>query len=120
MVKLPEDGGTEAGNADHKHPQDKWGSKPVVYLTPIKKYFERSRSEGDERDSNAVHLQLAVHANCFTFLGKGWWIVDEATGEKKRNQSNRDIDEEHPAPVVIVGNPAAEDGADRGCGHDGD
>ncbi len=46
--------------------------------------------------------------------------MDEAVGEEEGEQADGDVDEEDPAPVVVVGDPAAEDGADGGCGDDGD
>ena len=46
--------------------------------------------------------------------------MDEAVGEEEGEQADGDVDEEDPAPVVVVGDPAAEDGADGGRGDDGD
>ena len=46
--------------------------------------------------------------------------MDEAVGEEEGEDADGDVDEEDPAPVVVVGDPAAEDGADGGCGDDGD
>ncbi len=46
--------------------------------------------------------------------------MDEAVGEEEREQADGDVDEEDPAPVVVVGDPAAEHGADGGRGDDGD
>ena len=46
--------------------------------------------------------------------------MDEAVGEIEREDADGNVDEEDPAPVVVVGDPAAEDGADGGRGDDGD
>ena len=46
--------------------------------------------------------------------------MDEAVGEEEGEQADGDVDEEDPAPVVVVGDPAAEDGADGRRGDDGD
>ena len=46
-------------------------------------------------------------------------IFDHAVGEKERQQAERKVDEEDPVPVVVVGDPAAERGADGRSDDDG-
>ncbi len=46
--------------------------------------------------------------------------MDEAIGEEQGEKADGDVDEEDPAPVVVVGDPAAEDRTDGGRGDDGD
>ena len=46
--------------------------------------------------------------------------MDEAAGEEEREDADGNVDEEDPAPVVVVGDPAAEDGADGRGSDDGD
>ncbi len=46
-------------------------------------------------------------------------IFDHLRGEEEREQTDGHIDEEDPAPVVVVGNPAAEGGTNGGCDHNG-
>ena len=41
-------------------------------------------------------------------------IVDERGGEKDREQADGNIDEEDPAPRIVVGDPAAQGGANDG------
>ena len=46
--------------------------------------------------------------------------MDEAAGEEEREQTDGNVDEEDPAPSVVIRDPAAEDRADGGRGDDGD
>ncbi len=47
------------------------------------------------------------------------WVFDHAVGEIEREQADGDVDEEDPVPVEVVGDPAAEGGADGGSDDDG-
>ena len=46
-------------------------------------------------------------------------VFDHAVGEIEREQADGDVDEEDPVPVEVVGDPAAEGGADGGRDDDG-
>ena len=120
LAKLPEDGGGETGNADDEAPGDERGAEPVVDLAAIEENFEGSGADADEGDADAVYVKLAADADGLAFGFKGWGIVDEAGGEEEGHDADGDVDEEDPAPVVVVGDPAAEHGADGGRGDDGD
>jgi hypothetical protein len=45
-------------------------------------------------------------------------VFDDARGEDEGEDGDGHVDEEDPAPVVVVGDPAAEGGADGGREHD--
>jgi hypothetical protein len=44
-------------------------------------------------------------------------IVDQARDQNERQNADRNIDEEDPAPGEVVGDPAAQRGADGGREH---
>ena len=48
------------------------------------------------------------------------WVFDEAIGKVERKQRDGNIDEEDPAPVEVIGNPAAQGRPDGGRYHDGE
>ena len=70
----------------------------------------------------STELQVFRFSACdgLALLGVGLGVVDEAIGEEEGEQADGDVDEEDPAPVVVVGDPSAEDGADGGSGDDSD
>ena len=47
-------------------------------------------------------------------------VFDEAIGEIEREDADRDVEEEDPAPGVVVDDPAADGGAEDGGRDDGD
>ena len=53
------------------------------------------------------------------FLREPRRIFHQAVRQEERQHADRQIDEEDPVPVVVVGDPAAERGADGGRHHDG-
>ena len=119
-VQLPPDGGAEADNRDGGHPADEGGAEPVVDLSAVEQDIQRSRAKTDERDADTVDVEPAIDANGPAFFLKSQWVMDKAVGEKQRQDTDGNVDEEDPTPVVIVGDPAAEDGPDGGRGDNGD
>ena len=112
VTQLPEDGRGEAADADDEHPDDERGAEPVVDLAAVEEDLECCGAEADEGDADAVDAELA--------FGVGVGVVNESVGEEDREDADGDVDEENPAPVVVVGDPAAEDRADGWSGDDGD
>ena len=68
----------------------------------------------------AVDGEFAVGADRCAFGCEGWGSCSELAGEIERDQADGDVDEEDPAPAVVIGDPAAEDWADGGSGDDHD
>src|SRR4029077_5703867 len=44
-------------------------------------------------------------------------VLDQTRGQQQRQDPDRNVDEENPAPGVVVGNPPAEGGSNRGPHH---
>ena len=126
LAQLPEDGGGEAADADDEHPDDEGRAEPVVDLAAVEEDLECSGAESDEGYADAVDAKFpgfsiaAGASNGLALLGVGLGIVDEAAGEEEGEDADGNVDEEDPTPVVVVGDPAAEDRADGGSGDDSD
>ena len=45
------------------------------------------------------------------------WVEDQQGSEEQGEYAHRDVDEEDPVPGVVVGDPAAQGGADDGRHH---
>ena len=70
-VELPEDGRSEAANADDEHPDDEGRAEPVVDLAAVEQNFEGCGAEADERDADAVDAELSVDADGLALFGVG-------------------------------------------------
>ena len=71
--------------------------EPVVLLAAVE--AELQRAERDREQREAEHVELAL-----VRLGLG----HEPRHHQHAQDADRQVDQEHPAPVVIVGQPAAE------------
>src|SRR5207247_9629644 len=63
-----------------------------------------------------IDMQLAVCSDGGSLRLKRRGISYEPAAQEKRQEADRNVDEEYPTPIVVVGDPAAEDRPDRrGC-----
>ena len=81
-------------------------AEPILELTAIEENLQRADretegAEAEEVEARAARLRLAH-------------ISDEANG---RQDADRHVDVEHPAPAVVVGQPAAEHRRQHGTEH---
>ena len=72
-----------------------------------------AEAEGEQAEADVINTESGAF-----LLPHVRWIADEHVGEQQRNDSDGNIDEENPAPVEIVGDPAAEGGTDGRSEHD--
>src|SRR5262249_36769560 len=73
-----------------------------------------AEAQADQSDSDVVDAEAGFHTLALHVRR----IADEKVRQNQRNDSDRDVDVENPAPGIIVGNPAAEPWTD--CGRDDD
>ncbi len=102
--------GEQAGDADdgqHAQPHDHLRIEPVLPLTFLQHDRQGTQADGEPCDAEPVCVHELVPVGLA--LGK--------TRVQQRNQSDadRDVHEEAPAPVYVLGEPAAEDGAKEGA-----
>ena len=114
MVPLPEDEGDEEDSAEDGDGGDGGIAEPVLFLTFVEEEFEASDAGGDEAQTEEVDGRFDAGAG----LDVGW-IFDHAVGEPEGEDADGDVDEEDPVPVEVVGDPAAEGGADGRRDDDG-
>ena len=91
------------------------GSKPVVPLPFIQHHLKSAQPEREQSQPNEIDPEGFI-----LFLLHVRGIGDQQIGQQQRNDSHRNIDEENPAPVEIVGNPSAQrrtDGRSQHHGH---
>ena len=91
-------------------------AEPVFLLTFVEGELQATYAEGDEAETHEIDLE--VLGLLFSQL-EVWRIFDHAVGKIERDEADGDVDKEDPMPVEVVGDPAAEGGADGGGDHDG-
>src|SRR5579883_360924 len=90
-------------------------AEPVLLLAFVEDEFKAADTAGDEAEPDGVDFARDV------FLRQQVRrILDHAVAEVEREQADRQVDEEYPVPVEVVGDPAAErrtDGRRADHGH---
>ena len=77
--------------------------EPIVLLTSIQHDLQSADAQNQARNSDVVDLYPGL-LDAFQISR----IFDHAHHEKERQQADWKIDEENPAPGIVVGNPPAE------------
>ena len=81
--------------------------EPILELAAIEQDLQGPNGDAERAKAKKIEaLALGVAG-----------LVDEHKDADERNDADRQIDVEHPAPVVIVGQPTAERGADDRADH---
>ncbi len=102
--------GDDGGDADHGV------AEPVLLLALVEGELEAADADGDEAEADEVDLEVLCGLLAGVEVGR---VLDHAVGEAEREEADGDVDEEDPVPVEVVGDPAAEGGADGGGDDDG-
>ena len=111
---LPEDEADHAGDKEEGEDADEAGGEPVVLFALVEHDLQAAHGDGEEAEAEIVHVAQAGEVG----FDPGR-IVDQAVDQDEGQNADRDVDEEDPAPGVVVGDPAAQGGADGGS-EDGD
>src|ERR1035438_6009489 len=82
---------------------DEARTEPIILLAFVENYLQTSDAEDDERQADVIDLD----PRAFKLL-KPRRIFDHSRGKKERKQSDGHVNEEDPAPVVVISDPTAE------------
>src|SRR5689334_2409782 len=104
--------GDKAEDAERGENADVVGREPVFTLSGVEQELQRADAKGEESD--APEIDLAVSALDVVR------IDDEAVHQEERQDADGKIEVEDPAPIVVVGDPSAERGAENGSEQDAD
>ena len=85
--------------------------EPIDFLAFVENDLQGADAEGDEAEADVIDADALLAVRSLLQVGR---IFDEPVGEIQRNNADGDVDVENPAPAEIVGDPAAEGGADGG------
>ena len=116
VVPLPEDEPDEENDGGDEGDADADVGEPVFLLALVEGVFEQAYADGDEAEAGEVDLEVLGGLFAGDEVGR---VFDDAVGEIEREQADGKVDEEDPVPVEVVGDPAAEGGADGGREDDG-
>src|ERR1700731_3141089 len=95
---LPDNNEDQGSRCDQRKHNDEAGFEPIVALTLVEDNLKRSQPQRYKTEADVVDFRFAK----FAALEVGR-ILDEPRGEQQRNDADRDIDEENPAPGKVVG-----------------
>ena len=85
----------------------KSGGEPVVLLALVEHDLHAAHGDGEKAQAQEVHVAQARAVGLDPRR-----IVDQAGDQNEGQDAHRNIDEEDPPPREVVGDPAAERGAD--------
>ena len=114
MAQLPPDEGGDAADKEEGEQADEARCKPIVLLAFIEHDLQAAHGEGEKAQAEVVDLPEA---------GAGGLdprrVLYQPGDQEEGQNTDRNVDEEDPAPGEVVGDPAAERGSDGGR-EDGD
>ena len=116
LSELPPDHDYEGDDHGDDEEGDQIRGEPVVLLALVENELEGAEGEAEETEAEQIELHPPL-LGFFDLLFDPWRIFDDARGEEEGKDTDGDVEEEDPAPVEVVGDIAAESGAD-GRGHD--
>src|SRR5207253_587044 len=102
----------DAGN--YRKGENEVGLQPVVALSLVENHLKAAQPYSHQRQPDVVDFDSRI-----ALLSEFRRIFDKAIGEEQRDDRYWNVDEENPAPIVVIGDPATECGADCGRQHHG-
>ncbi len=104
---LADDEGDQSGDAAECLDANIARAEPILALAGVEQNLQRSQAEGEQADAPEIDAGIALALEVRR-------IVDEARHHHQREDADGNVEVEDPAPGVVVGDPAAEGGADDG------
>jgi hypothetical protein len=104
--ELPRNQRQERQECHDGEERDHWRREPVVALTTIKHQFHAAQPKGNEREADIVEHDAADAQFCGAAAQRRRFI-DKDRDQPERREPDGHIDQKHPVPGVIVGDPAA-------------
>ena len=110
--KLADNECGEPGGRSQRQGDDKTGAEPVLLLALIQHDLQGAHADNQHPQAPQIDAHAAaVEAE----IGR---IVEEQRDHEQAGQPDRQVDIEHPAPRVRVGEPAAQGRSQDRGGHD--
>src|ERR1700730_2493033 len=87
--------------------------QPVVALAAIENDLEAGNPNRNQDDPYVVDPQTATATSLDAFRGEFNRIVDQPARKDQRDQADRNVDKENPAPRETICNPSSKRRTDR-------
>ena len=89
--------------------------QPVIFLTLAEHDLQAAEAQGNQTEADVINAIFARGRTALV-IHKGR-ILDHTVGQQKRDETHRHVDEEDPAPGIVICDPATQHGADRRSRH---
>ena len=106
-VKRMDEEKIKGGTRDNRFDDDLAGAEPILDFTAVEHELQRAHREAQRTEPEPVKLTAGVS------LGIG----QEDHHAEQRHDADRQIDVEHVAPRIVLGQPAADDRAEHRPDH---
>src|ERR1700746_1647751 len=100
LVKLPNNPDHERRRCDRGERYDEVGLKPVVLFALVQHYLERAEGQREQFESNEIDPH-SIAPSMLLLADQMRRILDHPMRQQQRNDSDRNVDEKNPAPLVI-------------------
>jgi hypothetical protein len=110
LVELPNNPDHERRHCDRGECHDEVGLKPVVLFALVQHYLEWAEGQRQQCESSNEIDPHSIAPSLLLLADQMRRTLDHPMRQQQRNDSDRDVGEENPAPLVIVGDPSAQRG----------
>ena len=90
-------------------------AEPIVFLSFVQHDLQRAHAEGEQRDANVVDSRESI----LDAIGPRR-VLDQSIDKQQRQNADGQVDEENPAPGVVIRDPSAKSRTDGGRDDYGD
>ena len=112
LSPLPHDQADHAADKQEREEADEAGGEPVVLFALVEHDLQAAHGDGEEAQAHVIHVAQLGAVGLDPRR-----IFDQAGDQNEGQNADGNVDEEDPAPGEVVGDPAAERGADGGREH---
>ena len=95
-------------------------AEPIPFLAFAEHDFPADHGDAEEAEAEGVERRGAAARRLDALLLEVVRVVDDGVAEDEREEADGDVEVEDPAPAIVVGDIAAEGGADDGGEEGGD
>src|SRR5260370_29340259 len=119
MAAVPNRGDSQSQHSDRKVKDDKMAFKPIFGLPAVENHLKASESKCYQKNSQTIDPKPAVFPGIFHFPCELRRVRNNPLRQKQRDNPDRDVDKEDPAPTPVVSDPSAERRSDDRSRNDG-
>ena len=108
-VEFPKQRADQSRRRDEAAPHDEVRAEPILALPLVEHHLQKAEAHAQQPQTDVINPQAAQ-----AFANQVGRVEDQERGHQDGEGAHGNVDEEDPSPGVVVGNPAAQRGADDG------